>query len=705
MLDALLVPRGVVVIGASRHPTKLGYGVARNLVVSAYQGALHFVNPHGGILFDRPVYPDLASVPDPVDLAVIIIPAKAVPQALEDCGQRGIHAAIIGSGGFREVGPDGAALEEECLRIARKHDIRVVGPNCIGYLDTHMPIDTTFLPLPGPTAGDVAFLSHSGAICEAVIDWARGQGFGLSRLVSLGNQMDLTESDLLPAIADDPNTKVVAMYLEGVRDGEQFIERARQVTPVKPVVAIKVGRTDLGRQAVASHTGALAGEDVAYEAAFYRAGVIRAESSEEMFDWARALAWCPLPEGRRMAVLTNAGGPGAIAGDALEANKLLSAQFSQKTKDRLAEILPAAASLRNPVDMLAGAGPMEYAECLDALLDDDGVDGVMIIIAPPPMTTAAEVAGAIVPRIRYTTKPVVVALMGDELVVHAARLFRQSRVPDYRFPERATSALRVLADRNEQLKQPKEKPLELKGIRTKDALEALKDAAVGSGGFVEASVAARVVGAYGIDVVAAEIAGSPKEASDAAAKLGFPVALKVVSPDLPHKSDVGGLLLDLQDQQAVEQGYRQVTERPKETHPQARIAGALVQPMVESGQEVIVGVVRDDQFGPLVMFGLGGVEVEGLGDVAFGLAPLNRREAERLLQETWAGRRLEGYRDLPASDREAVVQAILRISQLAQDLPQVDEVEINPLRVLQKGKGAVALDVRLRLNGEEAAGT
>jgi acetyltransferase len=700
VLEALLTPRGVAVIGASRHPTKLGYGVARNLVVSAYKGPLHFVNPHGGILFDRPMYTDIASIPDPVDLAIIIIPAKSVPKALDDCGRRGIRAAIVGSGGFREVGPEGAALEEECLRIARKHDIRVVGPNCIGYLDTHLPIDTTFLPLPGPTKGDVAFLSHSGAICEAVIDWARGQGFGLSRLVSLGNQMDLTETDLLPALAEDPNTRVVAMYLEGVRDGVTFIQRARKVTPDKPVVAIKVGRSALGRQAVASHTGALAGEDAAYEAAFRRAGVIRAQTSEEMFDWARALAWCPLPEGRRMAVLTNAGGPGAIAVDALEANQLASAQFSPETHERLAAILPAAASLRNPVDMLAGAGPLEYAECLDALLDDEGVDGVMIILAPPPMTTAAEVAGAIVPRIRYTEKPVVVALMGDELVVHAARLFRQSQVPDYRFPERAASALRVLADRTEQLLEKEEKPVSLKGIRGKDAHKALDGADVGAEGFVEGDVAARVVASYGVDVVPEQIVNSAEEAVSAAELIGYPVALKVVSPDLPHKSDVGGILLNLQDAQSVKSGFRQVTEKPREVHPQARIAGALVQPMIHSGQEVIVGMVRDEQFGPLMMFGLGGIEVEGLRDVAFGLSPMGRRDAERLLQETWAGRRLEGYRDLPAADREAVLQAVMRISQLAMDLPHIQEVEINPLRVLPEGKGAVALDVRLRLNGE-----
>ncbi|MGD8813747.1 MAG: acetate--CoA ligase family protein [Anaerolineales bacterium] len=703
MFEALLAPRGVAVIGASRHPNKLGYGIARNLVVSGYQGELYFVNPHGGVLFDRPIWTDIASIPDPVDLGVIIIPAKYVPQALEDCGQRGIHTVIIGSGGFKEIGPEGAALEQECLRIAVKHGIRVVGPNCIGYLDTHMPIDTTFLPLPGPTPGDIAFLSHSGAICEAVIDWARGQGFGLSRLVSLGNQMDLTESDLLPAFAEDPNTRVVAMYLEGVRDGPSFIERARQVTPQKPVVAIKVGRSPHGRDAVASHTGVLAGEDTAYEAAFRKAGVIRAQSSEEMFDWARALAWCPLPEGRRMAVLTNAGGPGAIAVDAMENNSLEMAQFSQDTLEKLSQLLPPAASIRNPVDILASGGPMEYAQCLDVLLDDDDVDGVMIILAPPPMTTAAEVAGAIVPCIQSATKPVVVALMGEELIMHGARLFRQSRVPDYRFPERAASALRVLAERAEQLAQDEAAPCLLEDIQKEEVQRVLEHASTGVDGFVDGQIAAQIVEAYGIRIVSETHVRTPEEAVEAAERLGFPVALKVVSPDLPHKSDVGGVVLNLKGVRAVKEGFQQVTERPKKIHPEAEIHGALVQPMIASGQEVIVGMVRDAQFGPLMMFGLGGVEVEGLGDVAFALTPLECRDTERLLEDTWAGQRLKGYRAIPPADREAAMQAVLRLGQLAEDFPQILEVEINPLLVLPEEKGAIALDVRLRLNGSVKA--
>jgi len=318
-LMPFFTPAGVAIVGASLDPTKLGYGLSRNLVQSGYRGAIHFVNVKGSTLMGRPVYPNLASVPDPVDLAVLLIPAGGMSQAVEACAGRGIRAAIIAAGGFRETGPKGAALEEECLRVARLHGIRLLGPNCIGLLDTHLPIDTTFLSPPGPTAGDVAFISHSGAICAAVIDWARGQGFGLSRLVSLGNQVDVNETDMLAPVADDPYTRVLTLYLEGVSDGRRFVSQAGEVSRRKPILALKVGRYASGQQAVASHTGALAGTESAFNAGFRRAGVIRAETTEELFDWARALAWCPLPEGRQVAVLTNAGGPGVTAADALEA--------------------------------------------------------------------------------------------------------------------------------------------------------------------------------------------------------------------------------------------------------------------------------------------------------------------------------------------------------------------------------------------------
>jgi acetyl coenzyme A synthetase (ADP forming)-like protein len=693
MYQPLFSPLGVVVIGASQNPSKLGYGVARNLVVSGFGGAIHFVNPRGGELFGRPLYPEVSQVPDPADLAVLIIPAPAVAQALEACGQRGIRIAIIASGGFGETGPAGEALGRACLEVARRHQMRLLGPNCIGYLDTHLPIDTTFLPLPGPIPGDIAFLSHSGAICEAVIDWARGQGFGLSRLISLGNQLDLTESDLLPATADDPNTRVVSMYLEGIVNGRAFIEQAGQVTPRKPVIAIKVGRSEAGRAAVASHTGAMAGEEKAYQAAFRKVGVIRADSSEEMFDWARALAWCPLPAGRRMAVLTNAGGPGAIAVDALAAHGLPLAELAESTRSKLEGLLPPAASLHNPVDMLASAGPGEYAACLGALLADTSVDAVMVILPPPPMTTAAEVAGALLPAIKAAEKPVVIALMGEELIAHAAQLFRGARIPDYRFPERAASALAVLVERAEWLSRPVAAPVELPGIDRRKAGRLLKMEGAAPSGLIDAGRAAEVITCYGIATAPQVFAANPEAAIAAADKLGYPVALKAAGGSISHKSDLGGVVLDLQDAPAVREAFRTVAERTAAFGA----AGVHLQRMVPDGQEVIIGMVRDPQFGPLVMFGSGGVEVEGLKDVAFALAPLSRSEIEGMLEATWGGRRLSGYRSLPPADRQAVIEALARLGQLGYDQPAIAEVEINPLVVLPAGQGAIAIDVRIRL--------
>lgn len=700
MLEGLFSPEGVVVVGASRNPTKLGYGVARNLVISGYPGEIHFVNPRAGTLFDRPLYPDLASVPDPVDLAVVMIPANKVPDVLKACGQRGIHYVIVGAGGFRETGEEGQALEALCMDIAREYSIRVLGPNCIGYLDTHIPIDTSFLPLPGPIRGDIAFLSHSGAICETVIDWARGQGFGLSRLVSLGNQMDLTEGEVLPAVAADPNTRVVAMYMEGVGDGATFIEQARLVTVDKPVVAIKVGRSLSGRNAVASHTGALAGRDEAFDAAFRKAGVIRARHSEEMFDWARALAWCKPLDGPNVAVLTNAGGPGAIAADALDANGLRLPELQEETRQALAELLPDAASLRNPVDMLAGAGPREYADCLRLLLADEGVDGIMVILPPPPVTTAAEVAGAIIPVIRSTQKPVVLALMGEELIAHAARLFRQSHIPDYRFPERAASVFRVLYERAKQLERRLSPPPSFDDVQPDVVKTCLAEARVGREGFVTAACAHAVAAAYHLPTLSYRVVDDPDQALEVAQEFGYPVVLKLDSPDLPHKSDLGVLALGLTTPEEVKEAYARILERASESIPSVYVEGLMVQPELHGGQEVIVGFVRDEQFGVMLMFGTGGVEVEALQDVAFELAPLSREEAEAMIDRTIAGRKLRGFRSAAPADRETVIDVLLRMSQLALDHPQIQELEINPLSVMPRGEGAYALDVRLRLDKE-----
>jgi acetyltransferase len=691
-------PTGVAIVGASLDPTKLGYGLSRNLVQSGYRGAIHFVNVKGGSLLGKQVFHSIGEVPDPVDLAVLLIPAAAVPPMIEDCAGRGIRAVIIAAGGFRETGAQGAALEARCLELARRSGVRLLGPNCIGLIDTHLPIDTTFLSPPGPTPGDVAFISHSGAICAAVIDWARGQGFGLSRLVSLGNQVDVTETDLLAPVADDPHTRVLTLYLEGVSDGRRFVEQARQVARRLPLVALKVGRFDSGQRAVASHTGALAGRESAFNAAFRRAGVIRAESTEELFDWARALAWCPLPTGRSVAVLTNAGGPGATAADALEAQGQRLAGLSLETRDALGAILDPAASLHNPVDMLAAATPQQYANCLKILLADSGVDSVLVIVPPPPMHTAGGIAKAIIPVIYTADKPVVVALMGERLIQEAIEHFRAARVPEYRFPERAAQALAILARRAEYLAagdpEPDHSPPHIDGSLT--AVRAFLSSPPASGLLPQDKIF-QILAAYGIPILQPRLARTSPEAAAIARELGFPVALKVAAPDISHKSDAGGVLLGLNDPLAVETGFHTILENCRNALPAAEILGVYVQRMLSEGQEVIVGAVQDPQFGPLVMFGSGGVDVEGLKDVRFALAPLPRIEAEEMLAGTWAGRRLSGFRNLIPADREAVLDIILRLAQLAADFPEFAEIEINPLRVLEIGRGAFAVDVRARV--------
>jgi acetyltransferase len=688
-------PQGVAVIGASQDPTKLGYGLANNLSRSGYKGAIHFVNLKGGTLLGKPIYKSILDVPDPVDLAAVLIPAQYVSQTLRECGNRGVKAAIIGAGGFREIGPEGLALEQEMLQVAGEEGIRLIGPNCIGLLDTHLPIDTTFLPPPGPTPGDVAFLSHSGAICAAAIDWARGQGYGISRLISLGNQADVSETDLLTPTAEDEHTNVIALYLEGVKSGRHFIEEAQSVVPTKPIIALKVGRFESGRRAAASHTGALTGEEMAYNAAFRRAGVVRAETSEELFDQARALAWCPLPTGNRVAVLTNAGGPGVTAADALEARGLKMAEFSNDTTTALGEVLPSAASLQNPVDMLAAAGPEEFAHCLQVILNDPGTDSVMVIYPTPPMHTAGAVAKALIPIIHQAAKPVVVSLMGERLIQEAVEHLRAAQIPEYRFPERAAAALAALVKRQELLKHAAAEPVLRKDIQKKSVQKILANHKTGH--LFTAAEMYQILSAYGIPTAKMALVKDEEGAVAAAAEMGLPVVLKVASPDISHKSDVGGVLLNLADEKSVRAGHQTILDQAKTALPKAEINGVYVQEMVPLGQEVIVGAVQDPQFGAVMMFGSGGTEVEGLKDLAFGLAPLTELEIDIMLEKTWAGRKLNGFRNLLPADIIAVRDILVRLAQLANDFPEISEIEINPLRVFPAGKGAAAVDVRIQV--------
>ena len=674
-------PQGVVVIGASTSPEKLGYGAARNLIESGYQGAIHFVAQKSGELFGRTIHTSLQDVPNPVDLAILIVPTQATPQAIEECARRGIKAAVIVSAGFREVGAEGAALEQQCVAIARAHGVRLLGPNCIGTIDTHLPLDTTFLQPPMPEKGGIGFISHSGAFAAAIIDWARGQGFGFSRIVSLGNQADVNETDMLPMLADDDATKVIVMYMESISNGRRYVQTASEVSKQKPVIALKVGRFEAGQKAAASHTGALAASDTAFNAAFEKAGVLRAETAEQMFDWARALETCPLPKGNRIGILTNAGGPGVIAADSLEHHNLMLAHLGESTLEALSATLPPAANIHNPVDMLASASSETYATCLKTLLQDKNVDAVLIILPPPPMFKAEEVARAMIEVIEHFNKPVVVALMGSTLVEEAGNVFRAARVPTYPFPERAASALATLVKRAKGLQshlilQFASKPSKAGRLLTPDEL----------------------MQAYNIPTAPVKLARDENEAIALANELGFPVVMKIASPDIPHKSDVGGVLLNIKDTDALQSGYRHMMKRIEALVPPPRIEGVHIQRQIPNGQEVIVGMARDEQFGALMMFGSGGVEVEGLKDVAFALGTLDQAGAESMMRNTWAGRKLKGFRSIPPVDEEAVKDVLIKLSRLAAEHEEIEEIEINPLRVL--AKGAVAVDVRVKLKAE-----
>ncbi|MBT7783409.1 MAG: CoA-binding protein [Anaerolineae bacterium] len=692
-LNPFFHPQGIAIVGASSHPEKLGYGVARNLFKSGYGGAVHLVNPKGGKIFDREMVKSIAEIPNPVDLAVLVIPPKYAPDTMRACGERGIKATILVSGGFRETGEEGAKLENETIKVAREYGIRMIGPNCIGLIDTHLPLDTTFLPLDMPQAGQIAFISHSGAICDALIDWSKGQGFGFSRIISIGNQADVNETDLLPLVAEDEHTKVITLYLENVNDGECFIKNTRKIVAEKPIVVLKTGRSESGQRAAASHTGALAGADTAYTAAFEKAGVFRADTTEEIFDWARALAWSPLPQGGRVGVLSNAGGLCVVTADALDREGLLLTDFTNKTTQALDDFLVPAASTQNPVDMLAGATAKDYAKALRLLLADTNTDSVLVLIPPPPMYPAEEVADEIIPVIQQAKKPVLVVLVGSEHIEEASRRFQKAKIPEYRFPERATSALARLTERAEFLREIEIDVLTSTSPDLTNIRAALADAP--SGSWLDPELAERLMSIYEIPTSPIKLAPSAEVASEIATELGFPIAMKIASPDIPHKSDVDGILLNLASAQEVLDSYEMLMKGVQAQRPRAKLEGVHLQKMIPVGQEVIVGAVRDPQFGALMMFGSGGVEVEGLKDVAFAIAPLSVKEAEKMIGKTWAGKKLDGYRNLPAVDKTALIDALSKLSQLAHDLPEIAEIEINPLTVLQEG--VVAVDVRVKM--------
>ncbi len=694
-LSLFFAPRGVALIGASASPNKLSHGILRNMLQYGYQGKIYPVNPRADEILGLPCYPDIAHAPDPVDLAVIVVPSPATPEIIRACGERGVRVAVIISGGFKEVGTEGAELERECVSIAQEFGMRLIGPNCVGTMDLNTGLNTTFIQ--GiPRRGRIAFVSQSGAVAGGVVDYIANKGVGFSHFASLGNEADVSETDMIEYLGDDPNVGVIACYVEGIKDGKRFMEVTRRVTRVKPVVVLKAGRTQAGARAVSSHTGSLAGSHASYDAAFRQSGVIEAATTQELFDISMALDYQPLPLGKRVAILTNAGGPAALASDSLSSAGMTLADLSPETQAGLRAFLNPSAQVSNPVDMLGGAEPSEYQRALAQTLADPGVDAVLAILVPQALVNPVDVARAIGQAAKTSSKTVIACFMGEASIGEARQALHEDRVPMYIFPELVGSVFGAMRRYAGWLEAKPEQPVRLEGVDAAAADQAMKQ--IGDERNLSEASSRPLLAAYGIPLVPGGAAHSAVEAAEIARQVGFPVVLKIISPDILHKSDAGGIALNLRDEAAVEAAYREMMTRIGASHPQARLEGALIEAMIPNGVEVIVGMRRDPFFGPLMMFGLGGIYVELFGDVSFRVAPLGRRDALEMIHQTHAGRLLTGYRGQPNADLDAVVDVILRLGQLALDFPQIEEMEVNPLLALPEGQGVVALDARIILS-------
>lgn len=704
-LSDFFTPRTIAVIGASTSPTKLGHAVVKNLLEGGFakdQRQIYPINPNAKEILGLAAYPSVMDIPGPIDLAVIVIPYASVPQAIHQCGEKGIAAAIIISAGFREAGKEGLQREREVIQIAKQYGIRLIGPNCLGVIDTVTPLNASF-SAGMPPAGPMAFMSQSGALGTAILDWAQAGRLGLSKFVSLGNKADVDEIDLLQAWQDDPDSKVILCYIEGLSDGQAFIDAARAVTRKKPVVAIKSGVTQAGARAVTSHTGSLAGSEQAYQAAFRQAAILRAETLQELFDFARGFGYLPHLQGERIAIITNAGGPGILATDALERAGLKLARFDPECIRSLEQFLPDAASASNPVDILGDARSDRYRFALEQVIQDPHVDGIMVILTPQAMTEIGETARVIAEMASHAKIPVIPCFMGEAQISEGIKILDQHHIPNFPYPEQAAKVFKAM-NTYRQMKDLPSHECERSEVDTA-AVRSLIDRVLAEGRVTIGDAEAReILNAYEIPIPQSEIAETAEEAVQIAERIGYPIVLKVVSPDILHKTDVGGVRVGLQDAGAVRDAFDLIYYRTQRYLPDARLHGCLVQKMVPSGLEVLIGMNRDPQFGPLVTFGLGGIYVETLRDVAFRIAPFSRYEAEQMLGEIRAHALLDGVRGQPPVDKEALIETIHRICLLVNDFPEIMELDINPYIVYEQGRGGVAIDMRLVLKsggGEE----
>jgi len=699
-LHYLFAPKSVAVIGASSRPHSVGATVLRNLMEGGFKGSIHPVNPKYDFLDGLKVYPDVFQLPEAPDLAVICTPPATVPDLIRDLGVRGVRAAIVLTAGLDAVKNwKGISMKQLMLDAARPHLLRLLGPNCVGLLVPGIGLNASFAHTDA-LPGRIAFVSQSGALVTGILDWAKSRGIGFSKFISLGEGADVDFGDLLDYLAGDVQTQAILLYIEDIHQARKFMSAARAAARSKPVLVLKSGRAPEGAKAAASHTGALAGADGVYDAAIRRAGMLRVFSTEDLFGAVETLAHAKPLHGDRLTILTNGGGPGVMATDALIDGGGKLAALSDQSLQQLNEMLPPTWSHGNPVDIIGDAPVERYVASIQTLLQDPQSDAVLFIHAPTAIVPSAEIAQALAPLIKSAARNVLACWLGGDGVAQARRLFSEAGIPTYDTPEEAVRGFMQIVQyrRNQNLlmQVPPSLPHDFLPDRIK-AREIVRAALAEGRSMLSEAEGKELIAAYGIPTVETRIAQSPQEAAQCAQQIGFPVALKILSPDINHKSDVGGVALDLETAQAVQEAAQAMRKRLQELQPNARLRGFTVQAMARRPQahELIIGVTSDPVFGPVILFGQGGIAVEVMNDHALSLPPLNMTIARDLVSRTRVAKLLDGYRNRPAADIDAVCRSLTQISHLVVDMPEVAELDINPL--LADGNGVIALDARVRI--------
>jgi len=691
MLEALFNPASIAVIGASQDPKKVGYAVLDNLKKYNFRGGLYPVNPAGGEILGLKAYPKLADIGTGVDLAVIAIPARFVPDALRECAAAGITSAVVLSAGFKEAGREGTLLEEQLKTICKERHIRILGPNCLGLINTANSMNATFAADMLPK-GKIAFFSQSGAMGIAIMDWAIGNEIGFSKFISLGNKADLSELDFIEYFMNDPDTSLILGYIEDVVDGKRFMEVAQKATRVKPVILLKSGGTEAGARAASSHTGALAGSDVAFDAAFKQTGVMRAQGVQDLFDTALAFAEGKIPAGNGLLVITNAGGPGIIAADAAERLGVELPHMTKESIEAMAGKLPPNATVFNPVDVIGDATSARYAAVLEQAVKDPNVDGILVILTPQAMTDMETTADAVIETSKRTNKPIITSFMGEARVRSAIRKLKDSSIPNFSYPELAVKSFKRLAQYRAWKDYTAE---ELPSCWYNfDAAAETVTSILKSGIYqVGEEEAMQLLTYYGFQFPERALARTSREAARIASRIGFPVVMKISSPDILHKTDVGGVRVNVKTQKEAEEAFTEITSNARRIMRDAFVKGVMVYEMAKGGKEVILGVTYDRTFGHMIMFGLGGIYVEVLKDVSFRIVPVARRDALAMVNEIKTAGLLHGVRGERPADINAIASTIVNLSCLVSDFPEIQELDINPLVVMEKG--AVALDARI----------